>query len=91
MDIPETDLLAKAVENEKLIPAAGEAREAAIRRIMAEADLVFGLYADHSDRGFNFTPIKGLQHINNAAAVRWDVIPFANADEVDDAYEKFGG
>jgi len=89
MDISDTDLLAKAVENEKLIAGTDDEREAAIREMVAGAELVFGLYPDRSDRGFNFTPIKGLEHINKADVV-WDVIPFASANDLDDAYEKYG-
>ena len=89
MDISEDELLARALVHEA--KAAGEVLDAeAMGAIAATADLLFGLYPDSSARGFNYTVIRGAEHLARAESVRWDVIPFADADTLDAACGELG-
>lgn len=90
MDIPEDELLAKAVANQPLIAGAEDESQAVIRTLIADADIVFGLYPDRSDRGFNYTVIKGAAYLARAASMTWDVIPVKDANALDDIYDLYG-
>jgi hypothetical protein len=89
MDISEQELLARAVAHQAKAPG-GALDENAVRAIAAGADLVFGLYPDTSARGFNYTVIRGAEHLAHAKSVRWEVIPFADADAMDAACGELG-
>jgi hypothetical protein len=90
MDIPEEDLLAKAVENQPLVVGSEDDVEAAIRTLIGDSEIVFGLYPDRSDRGFNYTVIKGAAYLDDAASMTWNVIPVKDANALDDLYDMYG-